>query len=241
MVTTVSRVSQQPRMSIHQGLTTTPGRLLMLYAPTLYRISSTILDHIFEPRATPLADDFAIQRSKYDDPEEFTVLHRLRERLGEHLALEDVAAECLDHMVAGIDTTGDVLCFLMWELSQPRSARFQDELRQELHENPKVVEAFDKLPFLDAIVQEGLRCFPAIPMSLPRVVPQGGRVINGAFIPENTIVSCQAYSVQRYNSDVFPDPDRFNPHRWTKPEGDTERRRHMFAFSHGGRGCVGKQ
>lgn len=211
----------------------------MLYVPTLYKISSTILDRIFEPRATPLADDFAVQRSKLNDPEEFTLLHRLRSKLGDLLTLEDVAAECLDHMVAGIDTTGDVLCFLMWELSQPRSAQLQDELRREMHENSNA--AFDKLPFLDAVVQEGLRCFPAIPMSLPRVVPQGGRIIDGAFIPENTIVSCQAYSVQRYNAGVFPDPDRFDPYRWTKPEGDTERKRHMFAFSHGGRGCIGKQ
>jgi hypothetical protein len=26
-----------------------------------------------------------------------------------------------------------------------------------------------------------------------------------------------------------------------EPEGDAERRRLMFSFSHGGRGCVGKQ
>lgn len=153
--------------------------------------------------------------------------------------MDDVAAECLDHMVAGIDTTGDVLCFLMWELSQPRSVQFQDELRRELLGSPGLT--FDKLPFLDAIVQEGLCCFPAIPMSLPQIVPKGGTVIDGSFIPENTVVSCEAYSVQRYKAGVFPDPDRFDPYRWTKSEGGAERKRHMFAFSHGGRGCIGKQ
>lgn len=186
-----------------------------------------------------MADDFVLRTSRLDNPEDFTVLPRVRGKIGNHLTLEDVAAECLDHMVAGIDTTGDVLCFLIWELSQPHSAQFQDDLRRELHESPGV--AFDNLPFLDAVVQEGLRSFPAIPMSLPRVVPPGGRVIDGAFIPEGTIVSCQAYSVQRCNARVFPDPDRFDPYRWTKLEGDTERKRHVFAFSHGGRGCVGKQ
>lgn len=226
-------------MCLRQDLTATLGRLLILYAPTLYKVSSIVLDRIFEPRATPLADDFVVQRSKSNDPEEFTLLHRLQGKLGDHLTVDDVAAECLDHMVAGIDTTGDVLCFLMWELSQPRSVQFQDELRRELLESPGLT--FDKLPFLDAIVQEGLRCFPAIPMSLPRVVPKGGTVIDGAFIPENTVVGCQAFSVQRYNAGVFPDPDRFDPYRWTKSEGDAERKRHMFAFSHGGRGCIGKQ
>ncbi|KAJ3542510.1 hypothetical protein NM208_g4062 [Fusarium decemcellulare] len=214
------------------------SRLLIHYAPTLYNLASIILDRFVERRATPLADNYALHTSRLDDSEEFTLLHRLRGKVTDQLSVDDVAAECLDHMVAGIDTTGDVLCFLMWELSLPRSAQFQKELRQELHENPDTT--FDKLPILDAVVQEGLRCFPAIPMSLPRVAPEGGKVIDGVFIPGGTIVSCQAYSVQRHNADVFPEPDRFNPHRWMSCEGDAERKRHMFAFSHGGRGCVGK-
>ncbi|UPK94649.1 hypothetical protein LCI18_005584 [Fusarium solani-melongenae] len=214
------------------------SRLFMLYAPTLYKYSSKILDCFFEPRATPLADNFVTKRSKLDDPEEFTLLSRLRSKLGDELAEGDIASECLDHMVAGIDTTGDVLCFLIWELSQPRSAQFQDELRRELLGNPEM--AFDKLPVLDSVVQEGLRCFPAIPMSLPRVVPKDGRVIDDLFVPEDTIVSCQAYSVQRHHAHVFPEPDRFNPHRWMSNENDGEMRRHIFAFSYGGRGCIGK-
>jgi cytochrome P450 len=151
----------------------------------------------------------------------------------------DIAAECLDHMAAGIDTTGDALCFLMWELSQPRSIRFQHRLQHELLENPDT--SFDKLSFLDAVVMEGLRCFPAIPMSLPRYVPPGGRDIDGFFLPEKTIVSCQAYSVHRIDQTVFPQPNLFNPDRWLEKDGDAARRRLMFAFSNGGRGCVGKQ
>ncbi|KAM0562633.1 hypothetical protein ACHAPJ_002323 [Fusarium lateritium] len=149
-----------------------------------------------------------------------------------------MAAECLDHMAAGIDTTGDVLCFLMWELSQPRSTKYQHLLREEFQNKPDV--PFDELPILDAVLNEGLRCFPAIPMSLPRYVPQGGRVIDGFSLPGMTVVSCQAMSVHRINDDVFPDPDKFYPERWLEAEGDADRRRHQWAFSSGGRGCIGK-
>jgi cytochrome P450 len=154
----------------------------------------------------------------------------------EHL---DIAAECLDHMAAGIDTTGDGLCFLLWELSQPSSASYQQRLREELLANPGASP--DKLPFLDAVVMEGLRCFPPIPMSLPRYVPSGGRHIDGFFVPGGTIVSCQAYSVHRIDEAVFPDPDVFKPDRWLDEKGDAERRRLFFAFANGGRGCIGKQ
>lgn len=168
----------------------------------------------------------------------FTLLSRLEEKTGtlDHI---DMAAECLDHMVAGIDTTGDTLCFLMWELSQSRSARLQRRLTEELQNNTNL--AVDQLPFLDAVLCEGLRCYPAIPMSLPRLVPRGGRVIDGFFLPENTIVSCQAHSVHRINTDVFPEPEKFCPERWMDTEGDADRRRLLFSFSNGGRGCVGRQ
>lgn len=187
---------------------------------------------------TPLADNYVLNTSERGDAAHFTLLSRLEEK-NDQLDNIDMAAECLDHMAAGIDTTGDGLCFLMWELSQPRSLRIQQKLREELRSHPGL--SFDQLPYLDAVVCEGLRCFPPIPMSLPRYVPKDGRTIDGFWLPEKTVVSCQAYSVHRMNTDVFPDPDTFDPERWLAAEGDTERRRLLFAFSNGGRGCVGKQ
>uniref|UniRef100_A0A0D2XZP1 Sterigmatocystin biosynthesis P450 monooxygenase STCB n=1 Tax=Fusarium oxysporum (strain Fo5176) TaxID=660025 RepID=A0A0D2XZP1_FUSOF len=172
-----------------------------------------------------------------DSLQNFTVLNRLKEK-DSVLDTIDMAAECLDHMAAGIDTTGDVLCFLMWELSQPRSTKYQRLLREEFRSKPDA--HFDELPMLDAVLNEGLRCFPAIPMSLPRYVPHGGRVIDGFSLPEKSVVSCQALSVHRINDHVFPEPDKFYPERWLEAEGDADRRRHQWAFSSGGRGCIGK-
>ncbi|KUI56224.1 hypothetical protein VP1G_03586 [Cytospora mali] len=193
------------------------NRLVRYYSPTLHGIMGSVL-RVFgaTPRETPLADKFVLDNSvRGPDARPFTLLSRLSDKTWDLESLS-IAAECLDHMAAGIDTTGDALCFLMWELSQPR------------------------LPYLDAVVMEGLRCFPAIPMSLPRYVPEGGRSIDGYFVPGRTIVSAQAYSVHRTDVGVFPEPDRFDPERWLVKEGDAERKRLFFAFSNGGRGCVGK-
>ncbi|KAK3331960.1 cytochrome P450 [Cercophora scortea] len=219
------------------------NRLVQYYSPTLHSLFGTLLSAFAKPRETPLADEFVLETSARTDTAAFTVLNRLNEA-GPPADMEpiDIAAECLDHMAAGIDTTGDALCFLMWELSQPRSLRYQTRLREEvlMMANPTGGAGFDKLAYLDAVVMEGLRCFPAIPMSLPRYVPRGGRDIDGYFVPEGTVVSCQAYSVQRIDEGVFPDPDTFNPDRWLDPKGDAERKRLFFAFANGGRGCVGK-
>ena len=74
-------------------------------------------------------------------PAQFTLMSRMQDKAHglEHI---DMAAECTDHMVAGIDTTGDALCFLMWEISQPRSFHVQQRLQEELRNNPET--PFDK-------------------------------------------------------------------------------------------------
>lgn len=206
----------------------------------LHKLIAKALYIFAKPRETPLADRFVLEASAQPDVAPFTLVSRLHEKESAVLDSVDVAAECLDHMAAGIDTTGDALCFLMWELSQPRSFRFQQRLQRELLE-ADAGTTFDKLPFLDAVVMEGLRCFPAIPMSLPRYVPHGGRVVAGFSVPGGAIVSTQAYSLHRIDQAVFPRPDLFDPDRWVERDGDSRRRRLMFAFANGGRGCVGKQ
>ncbi|KAF5632956.1 benzoate 4-monooxygenase cytochrome P450 [Fusarium sp. NRRL 52700] len=213
------------------------NRLVQYYSPILHRLGSSILTSFAKPRLIPLADNFVIENAKEDSTADFTVLNRLKEK-DSVLDTIDMAAECLDHMAAGIDTTGDVLCFLMWELSLPRSIKYQRLLREEFRSKPDAT--FDELPMLDAVLNEGLRCFPAIPMSLPRYVPHGGRVIDGFSLPQKTVVSCQALSVHGINDHVFPEPDKFYPERWLEAEGDANRRRHQWAFSSGGRGCIGK-
>ncbi|CAK7204364.1 hypothetical protein SEUCBS139899_007120 [Sporothrix eucalyptigena] len=252
------------------------NRLVSFYSPALYAVVKPVLALFAKPRETPLADDFVLDTAAKTDAAHFTLLARMHEKqqpyppstvdeesgkkpvpAGGFDAL-DSAAESLDHMAAGIDTTGDALCFLMWELSMPRSLHFQERLRRELLDNvAKGADAlpFDRLPFLDAVIMEGLRCFPAIPMSLPRVVPglqwgrtpradqqqqANGRFIDGFFLPAGTVVSSQAYSVHRMDSTVFPDPDIFNPDRWLASDGDADRKRSFFAFASGGRGCIGK-
>ncbi|KAI1131542.1 cytochrome P450 3A13 [Nemania abortiva] len=213
------------------------NRLVEYYNPSLHKIIGHALSIFAKPRQTPLADDLVLSATKKTNPAQFTLLSRMQDKLY-NMDQIDMAAECLDHMAAGIDTTGDGLCFLMWEISQPRSLHVQRRLQEELMANPDV--SFDKLPYLDAVVSEGLRCFPAIPMSLPRYVPRGGRMIDGFFIPEHTIVSSQAYSAHRIDQTVFPQPNLFNPERWLEEKGALDRKRLFFAFASGGRGCVGK-
>jgi hypothetical protein len=42
----------------------------------------------------------------------------------------------------------------------------------------------DRLPYLWAVIMEVSRMYPAVPGGMPRVVPKGGAIIAGKYIPE---------------------------------------------------------
>ncbi|TVY85498.1 Pisatin demethylase [Lachnellula suecica] len=201
------------------------------YYPTIKNLSlnfaqyywPTVTDLLFKiiaPRPSPLAKRLRPEHSK------------------DHFEPIEMAAECMDHLAAGIDTTGDALTFLMYHLSLPSSSHIQQKLFTELTEAND--RPLDQLPYLDAVIKEGLRCFPVIPMSQPRCVPAGGREIDGYFIPGGTVVSCQAWSVHRLNEAIYPNANDFVPERWLEPQASSDMNKVFFAFGAGGRGCTGR-
>ncbi|KAE8154562.1 putative cytochrome P450 [Aspergillus avenaceus] len=218
-------------LTYHQSL---QKNLLHYYLPTC----ASYFPSWLIPRPSPMTNVYAIKMAAQKTPDEYSLVARLAKK-GSPLSHMEVAAECKDHLAAGIDTTGDGLCFLMWELSKPEHSQIQDRLYEELRLT-STDTPLDNLPYLEAVIKEALRCTPPIPMSFPRYVPSGGRTIAGYFMPESTIVSCQPYTVHRFDEEVFPEPDRFNPDRWLEEKGANDRNRLFFAFGTGGRGCTGR-
>ncbi|KAI1619855.1 putative cytochrome P450 [Exophiala viscosa] len=220
-------------MSYHDSL---KSNFALYYMPW----ASDVVHYFNPPKPAPLTNDYVLKSSAGSSPSPFSLLSKLQAQAkATSMPPHYVPAECKDHLAAGVDTTGDALCFLMYQLSQPtlESERIQGSLRKELMENPST--PFDRLPYLDAVVKEGLRCFPPIPMSMPRYVPQGGSTIEAHHIPGGTIVSCQVYTVHKDPS-VFPQPLEFQPERWLDAQGEIERNRWFSAFGAGGRGCLGR-
>ncbi|EKD20425.1 uncharacterized protein L3040_004288 [Drepanopeziza brunnea f. sp. 'multigermtubi'] len=168
-----------------------------------------------------------------------------------------MASEMIDHLAAGHETSGITLTYITWHLSQ--DIPLQDRLRAELlslspnmllsrnssrKELPSSKE-LDNLPVLHAIMMETLRLDAAIPGSQPRQTPYPSCTI-GKFsgIPGGVRVGAQAHSVHR-NAEVYPRPEKFDYTRWLDDENGysehqkKERDRWFWAFSSGGRMCVG--
>lgn len=181
-----------------------------------------------------------------DDTSVIGRLFQVREK--QQLSDMDIASECADHLLAGIDTTADSLMFVIWVLSMPENEHVQDKLRKELHTittdesewpNPKELA---RLPWLNAVLKESLRLYTPLPAFEPRLAPVE-TAIDGMVIPANTIVGMSPYCMHREAS-IFPDPLEFKPERWLTsdqqllPES-ADQNKWFWAFSSGARMCIG--
>ncbi|TFK51092.1 cytochrome P450 [Heliocybe sulcata] len=223
-------------LSYHDSL---KARIVQYYLPRLHKLIGKVGNPFASAKKPDLTASYVLENcnNRSASVSDHTVLAKLRTRKDSVPAFE-IPSECMDHLAAGIDTTGDGLCFLMWQLSRRESAHIQEKLRAEIQDNPQV--PVDDLPYMEAVVKEGLRCYSPIPMSLPRYVPEEGRVLEGYYLPGKTIVSCQAWTLHQLDTKVFPDPEKFVPERWLEEDGKEDRNRLFFAFASGGRGCIGK-
>ena len=110
-------------------------------------------------------------------------------------------------------------------------------------ENKKVSWAeTQKLPYLDAVINESFRVHPAAGLILERVVPPQGIDILGESIPGGTIVGCNAWVLHRRPEVFGTDVDAFRPERWleAEPAALREMKATMFQFGAGARTCIGK-
>ncbi|KAE9965962.1 hypothetical protein EG328_009246 [Venturia inaequalis] len=114
------------------------------------------------------------------------------------------------------------------------------ELRTNItHEDELTNNNIQKLPYLNACLEEGLRTNPPVPAGLLRTVPPGGATIDGSFVPAGTAVAVNSWAAS-HNPKSFKDCDEFIPERWIDAAYDGDKKKAMQPFSLGPRGCMGR-
>jgi benzoate 4-monooxygenase len=156
----------------------------------------------------------------------------------------ELLAECSAMMNAGTETTTAALTntvFLLYKHPAILS-RLRSEIDEAFPEDE--VPTYDKasgLHYLRTCIEESLRVRPPSSFGLPRIVPAGGRVIAGQYIPQGVTVSVPTYSLLR-DKTVFDDAEQYVPDRWLTD--NAEKKREMMnshlPFSTGPRACIGR-
>jgi len=102
------------------------------------------------------------------------------------------------------------------------------------------IKTLEQLPFLTALLLEGLRLSPGIASRMARIAPDRDLVYDKWRIPAGTPVGMTALLLHLDEEVYGPDPWEFEPERWMDPEFRKNVEGRSFApFSRGTRNCMG--
>lgn len=163
---------------------------------------------------------------------------------------EELVDQIMTFLAAGHETTAASISWATYLLC--RHPEVQKKLRVELlasHSaitNPATpISSMDNsyLPYLNAVLNETLRLFPSIPLSLREA--ESDQTIQGHFIPKGTTVVICPWAVNTSIALWGDDALEFRPERWLGAgranTGGAASNYANATFSHGPRSCIGKE
>jgi len=143
-------------------------------------------------------------------------------------------AEVESFLVAGHDSTGYTLAWLLCELARcpERAARLRDDLARS--------QPAEAAPYLSACVHETLRFWPVGATGSLRETLEPIELADGTRIPSGSI--CQLPFLLLHRLADIPAPDEWRPERWLDGEGKLRTPEGLLPvpFSLGPRSCVGQ-
>jgi hypothetical protein len=98
----------------------------------------------------------------------------------------ELAAHAWDFVAAGSETTATAMSTVTFYLlrNPDLMAKVTEEVRKAF-KSPSAINHATTMPlrYLDAVCREAMRMYPPLPFALPRLVPDGGDVIDGKWVP----------------------------------------------------------
>ncbi|XP_030382380.1 probable cytochrome P450 318a1 [Scaptodrosophila lebanonensis] len=183
------------------------------------------------------------------------------------LTLQDIEDEAQSMVLVSFETVSNSIMIALLCLAAQRDD-CQSRLRAEIanvlpHGGDSSyigTELLQRLPYLDAFVNEALRLLATVPMNLRHVSRDFQLAGREAIVPENTIIVLDTFSMQRDEAWWGDTAKQFNPQRFqlgehlderlgqtASPQMDnklqTKERRHSYSFlpfSKGLRTCIGR-
>ncbi|KAI2605294.1 cytochrome P450 [Hypoxylon fragiforme] len=159
-------------------------------------------------------------------------------RAGE-VGKEEMTAHVSTLTIAGGETVATTLAGLTCFLSQN-----PEKMQKLVKEIRGAFKSFDEinatkaqqLPYLQAVLNEGLRLFPPASGGAPRVSP--GFELHGYYVPEGTEINVSPWTIT-HDPKYFTKPWDFIPERWLDPNS-TDNKDASRPFLLGPRDCLGR-
>nr|CAD7207276.1 unnamed protein product [Timema douglasi] len=171
-----------------------------------------------------------------------------RGRDSRHLTDKDIAAQVTQFFFAGFDTSSNLLSFSSYLLAvhQEVQVRLQEEIDTMLIKSGGKIlyEELQAQKYLDMVVSEVLRIYPPFDSidrmcTKPYTIPASGDQPAVTF-RKGDMLEFPFYGIQR-DEEFFPDPDRFDPERFSDENKHKIKPFTFLAFGAGPRNCIGNR
>ncbi|KAL7605854.1 hypothetical protein Lser_V15G18829 [Lactuca serriola] len=142
-----------------------------------------------------------------------------------------IKSACQQLLVAGLDTTSGTLTWaLSLLLNHPKTLEIaQNEIDEHVGRDRLVEESdLKNLVYLDAIIKETLRLYPAAPLSGAHKSIEDC-IVGGYNIPKGTRLVVNLYKMHR-DPNIWSDPLEFRPERFLTSHKDIDFRGKHYAF-----------
>lgn len=207
------------------------------------KIAHDHTDEVIRQRKAALQDEKEqkkIQQRRHLDF--LDILLGARDESGIKLSDADLRAEVDTFMFEGHDTTTSGISWFLYcmALYPEHQQLCREEVRGILGDKDCFQwDDLAKMTYLTMCMKECFRLYPPVPQ-VYRQLNKPVTFVDGRSLPAGSLISLHIYALHR-NSTVWPDPEVFDPLRFS-PENAAGR--HPFAFmpfSAGPRNCIGQQ
>ncbi|KAI8786626.1 cytochrome P450 3A7, partial [Biomphalaria glabrata] len=156
----------------------------------------------------------------------------------ERLSLSEIHAQSIIFIFGGLETISTVMSFTLFLLAvHPECLeRAQKEVDEKIGKDFPCFENIQNLHYLDMCINEAIRMVPP-GIFLDRQCVESID-INGVQIPKGMVVLIPVYAI--HNDPTFwPEPDKFDPERFTPENKETRHPYSYLPFGQGPRNCIG--
>lgn len=152
---------------------------------------------------------------------------------------QQVRDEAVTLFLAGHETTASVLTFAwhLLALHPEEEARFHEELDRVLDGREPTPDDYPALVYTRRIVAESMRLYPPAWMFAREAIRD--TQLGGYTVPKGTQIIVCTHVVQ-HDPRWHPEPERFNPDRFTEEAAAARPKFAYFPFGGGNRRCIGE-
>ncbi len=147
--------------------------------------------------------------------------------------------EAMTIFLAGHETTANALTWTWYLLSQNPDVekKLHAEIDEVLGARLPTVEDVARLRYTEMVLAESMRLYPPA-WAIGRMALSDCE-IGGYLVPRRSLVIMSQYVMHR-DARYFPDPERFDPERWTASAREARPQFSYFPFGGGPRRCIGE-